>query len=340
MRKIKFGIAIPTSEEGLMYPIPFVKARDNIKIAIEAEKFGYDSVWGNDHIVTQEYVRKEFNQAPNYYSPLITLASIAENTTKLKIATALLVIPFRNPLMIAKELATLDHLSGGRLIVGVGIGAYREEFESLYGGRANKMKRGNMLDESLEILQKLFNKDIVTYKGEYFDIVKSQSYPKPIQNPFPFYIGGNSPKGRERTAKYGQGWLPAVITPEEVKSGIEEIKMYCEKISREYKNIDIAPQLSCSIGRTHAEAVKKFQRSQIYNHLESLKKSTLKNQDTSSYESRNLIGTPDEICEQVQKYIDAGVTTFSAMLFVGDTVEEMIESMGFFSEEVISRFNK
>jgi hypothetical protein len=76
----------------------------------------------NDHISTQHYVRQEFKRPPNYYAPLITLASIAENTRQIKVATALLVVPFRHPVLIAKELATLDHLTNGRLLVGVGIG--------------------------------------------------------------------------------------------------------------------------------------------------------------------------------------------------------------------------
>ena len=108
---MKFGIGIPTGTEGLMYPIPFAHVRDNIKMAKAAEKLGFDSVWGNDHVSTQHYVSEEFGCAPNYYAPLITLAAIAENTTTLKVATALLVFPFRNPAIIAKELATLDQPS-------------------------------------------------------------------------------------------------------------------------------------------------------------------------------------------------------------------------------------
>lgn len=339
MGKMNFGVGIPTGTEGLMYPVPFAKVRDNIRISQLAEQLGYDSVWGNDHVSTQRYVREEFDNPPNYYAPLITLAAIAENTQKIKLATALLVIPFRNPVMIAKELATLDNLSNGRLIVGVGLGAYREEFVSMLGDEAANIHRGNMLDESLTILDKIFKEDTVSYKGKYFDVKEVQSYPRPVNSPFPFYIGGNSVKGRERTAKFGTGWLPAVLTPEEIKAGIADIEQHCEQIGRDYRNIDIAPQLAVSIGKTHEEAMETFKKSQVYKHLESLKKSTLKNQDTSTYEQRNLIGTPDEICEQVEKYVQAGATTLSALLFASNTVDEMIESMQFFSEEVISKFN-
>jgi len=338
MNRVKFGVGIPTGTEGLMFPIPFAKARDNIRISKAAEELGYDSVWGNDHVATQRYVREEFGTYPNYYAPLLTLAAIAENTVKLKIATALLVIPFRQPAIVAKELATLDHLSNGRLIVGVGIGAYREEFESMFGEKAKSLNRGEMLDESLTIIKKIFEEDCVTYKGKYFEVNSLESYPKPLQKPFPFYIGGNSPKGYERVAKFATGWLPAVLTPEEIRNGVAQIQNYCEKVGRNITEIDIAPQLSVAIGKTHEEAVKTFKASQMYKHLESLKQSTLKNQDTNDYSQRNLIGTPDEIGEKIQEYIDAGVTTFSALIFAANTVDEMIESMQFFAEEVMSKF--
>ncbi|MEH7255201.1 LLM class flavin-dependent oxidoreductase [Neobacillus niacini] len=337
-KQINFGVGIPTGTEGLMYPVPFAKARDNIRISVEAEKQGYDSVWGNDHVSTQHYVRGEFEQPPNYFSPLLTLAAIAENTTTLRLATALLVVPFRNPVMIAKELATLDQLSNGRVIAGVGLGAYREEFVSMFGEKAKEMHRGTMIDESLYILNRIFKEEVVSYQGKYFDVKEVQSYPRPVQNPFPFYIGGNAANGLLRTAKYGQGWLPAVLSVDEIRAGVEEITKYCNELGRNPEEIDIAPQFAISIGRTHEEAVEQFERTQLHKHLVSLKKSTLKNQQTGGFEERNLIGTPDEVGERIKQYIDAGVTTFSALLFADNTVDEMIESMQFFSEEVMSKF--
>lgn len=337
-KKINFGLGIPTGTEGLMYPVPFAQARDNIRLSIRAEELGYDSVWGNDHISTQKYVDAEFDRPPNYYAPLLILAAIAENTTKLKVATALLVVPFRHPANIAKELATLDLLCQGRLITGVGIGAYREEFSAMNGSRASSIHRGRYLDETLGVLTRIFNEDKVTHHGEYFDIQNLQSYPKPLQDPFPFYIGGNSPEGRRRTAEYGMGWLPAVLTPDEIAAGVDEIKGHCEKFDRDYTQLDIAPQLSISIGKTHDDAVENFKNSQLFKHMESLKKSTLKDQDTSLVSQRNLVGGPDELAEQIQKYIDSGVTTFSALLFAVNTIEEMLDSMQFFSEEVMQNF--
>ncbi len=337
MKKINFGVGIPPGTEGLMYPIPFAKARDNIRISQKAEEFGFDSVWGNDHVSTQHYVRKEFPKPQNYYAPLLILTAIAENTKRIKVATALLVVPFRHPVNIAKELTTLDHLTDGRLLVGVGIGAYREEFEAMNGEKAKAVKRGDYLDECLTVLHKIFREDVVTHKGEYFDIQSLQSYPKPLQNPFPFYIGGNSPQGWERTARFATGWLPAVLTPGEIKKACDAIRSYCDTYQRDFNQIDIAPQMGVSIGKTQEEAIAKFKRSQLNKHLESLKKSTLKNQDPGQIAERNLIGSPQQILDQIGAFIKAGVTTFSALLFAVNTVDEFIESMQFFAEEVIRK---
>lgn len=337
-KKVRFGIGIPTGTEGLMYPIPFASATENVRMAIKAERLGYDSVWGNDHVSTQNYVRKEFVQPPNYYSPPLVLAAIAQATTKIKLGTGLLVLPFRHPVMLTKEIATLDHLSGGRVLLGVGIGAYREEFAAMFGERAAKMNRGRMLDESLRSLQALFTEREASFKGEYYHFENVESMPKPVQNPFPFYIGGNSPEGRRRLGEYGMGWLPAVLSPEEIRHGIEEIKTHCEVKGRNPEEIDVAPQFAVSIGRTHEEAVNKYKQSQVYKHMISLKNSTLKDQQSGSLEERSLIGSPAEIAEQVQRYIEAGVTTFSALLFCTNNLSEFYESMEWFSREVMSQF--
>lgn len=339
--KANFGLGIATGTEGLMYPIPYSSARDVVDLSVYAEKLGFHSVWGNDHITTQHYVREEFEgRRPRYYAPLLELAAIAERTTTLKVATALLVLPFRNPLVMAKEIATLDHLSNGRLLLGVGLGAYREEFEAEFGAQAEGMIRGEMLDESMEIMSKLFTEENVSYKGKYFDIQNAQCYPHPVQKPFAFYFGGNTTKGYRRVAKWGTGWLPALLTPAEVKAGVDAISQELEAVGRSISEIDVAPQISVSIAKTHEEAVARYEKSQIYRHACSLGKSTMKGKDPTDYMNRNLVGSVEEVCEQVERYIEAGVDTFSALIFADNTLEETRDHMAFFSEEIISKYGK
>lgn len=339
MRQPAFGVGIPTGTEGLMYPVPFLNSvNDNIEIALRAEALGYESVWGNDHIATQAYVAEEFAQPPGYFAPLLVLSAIAARTTGIKVATALLVLPFRQPGLVAKELATLDHLSGGRLKVGVGIGAYRQEFENLYGDAARGKNRGEMLDEALEIISHLFAEDRVSYRGRHFDIKELQSSPKPLSSPFPFYIGGNSDTGIARAARYGAGWLPSGFTPEEMAPRVRLLGERLAQAGRSLGEIDVAPQFSVALGKTHEEACKKYESSQQYRHMLSLAASTMKGMDLSDYVTRDLIGTPDEVAARISEYLEAGVTSFPALLFTADTLPQFYEEMQWFAEEVMSKF--
>ena len=150
--KANFGLGIATGTEGLMYPIPYSSARDVVDLSVYAEKLGFHSVWGNDHITTQNYVREEFaNKPPRYYAPLLELAAIAERTTTLKLATALLVIPFRNPLVMAKEIATLDQLSKYFTICGMPI-APSQYWPMVHGSTPEDVRKD---EEGMQIMRML-----------------------------------------------------------------------------------------------------------------------------------------------------------------------------------------
>jgi len=336
MAAVRFGVHIPTCIEGMMYPVPFAKPSDILPTAVLCERLGYDSVWGNDHMTTQRYVQKEFPQPPNFYEPLITFSYVAARTTKLRVATGIIVLPMRHMAVLAKQVATLDQLSGGRVILGVGTGAYREEYEALFP-EAKDVHRGTIVDEGMKALRLLFTERKATFRGRYVKFEDVECFPKPAQSPMPIYAGGNHPEVRRRAGEYAQGWMPAVLSPEEIKKGVEEIHGYAQKAGRDGSAIDIAPQFAVSIGRTHEEAQKRFRGSQLYKHLESLKATTLK-QQTGGYEQRNLIGSPEEICERVRAYQKVGVTTFSGMLFVANTVPEMQEAIELFGRDVIPNF--
>ena len=112
----------------------------------------------------------------------------------------------------------------------------------------------------------------------------------------------------------------------------------CAQVGRDVNQIDIAPQLSVSIAKTHEEAVARYEKSQIYRHSCSLGKSTMKGKDATQYLDRNLIGSVDEVRAQVERYIEAGVTTFSALIFADNTLEETREHMQFFAEEIINHY--
>ena len=334
---MKFGVHIPTCIEGMMYPVPFARPEDILPIALLAERVGFHSVWGNDHMTTQRYVQREWPEPPNFYEPLITFTYVAARTERIRLATGIVVLPMREMPVLAKQVATLDQLSGGRVILGVGTGAYREEYEALHP-EAKGVRRGDIVDEGMRALRQLFTERRATFRGRHVRFEAVECFPKPRQAPLPMYAGGNHPEVRRRAGEYGEGWMPAVLSPEEIKRGVEDVHRAAAKAGRDGAAIDIAPQFACSIGRTHEDAVRRFHGSQLYKHLESLRRSTLREQQAGGFEHRNLIGSPAEICERLRVYQEAGVTTCSGLLFVANTVPEMQEAIELFGREVISNF--
>jgi alkanesulfonate monooxygenase SsuD/methylene tetrahydromethanopterin reductase-like flavin-dependent oxidoreductase (luciferase family) len=158
-----------------------------------------------------------------------------------------------------------------------------------------------------------------------------------VQRPLPVLSGGNSAGSKQRAATLATGWLPACLTPEEIAGGVAEIRRTAEAAGRELpEDFDVAPQLGVAIGRTREEAVERFRSSQLYAHLASLSRSTLKDQG-GELESRNLVGTPEQVREQVEQYREAGATTLSGLLFAANTVAETEDAMALFSAEVIHR---
>src|SRR5216684_8504903 len=131
--------------------------------------------------------------------------------------------------------------------------------------------------------------------------------------------------------------MPALLSPEEIERGVADVHRAAAAAGRDGSAIDIAPQFAVSIGRTHDEAVRRFRASQLFKHLESLKRSTLRGQ-TGGFEQRNLIGSPAEISERIRVYQQAGVTMLSGLLFVANTVPEMQEAIDLFGREVIPNF--
>jgi probable F420-dependent oxidoreductase len=320
-----------------MYPVPYASVEDAVELAVMAEELGFESVWGNDHIASQRYVQAQFDDPPNYYDPLEYLAFVSAKTDRIRLATCVIVLPFRHPVVAAKQLATLDHLSRGRLVVGVGIGAYREEFEALQPGLS--LHRGRYAEEAIRSLQLLFTQRRASFAGEYIRFADVESYPKPRQAVLPILSGGNSAGSKDRAARLGQGWLPACLTPEEVAAGIAEIRKTATDAGRELPaGFEVAMQMGVAVGATAEAARDQFESSHIYTHMRSLSKSTLKDQQIGDFAARNLIGTPDQIAEQVRRYTAAGVDCLAGLLFAANTMAETVEQIRLFRDEVMVRF--
>jgi probable F420-dependent oxidoreductase len=329
---MKFSVCLATGYEGLAYPIPFCEPADLVKAGVWAEKLGYDAVWGNDHITTQEYVRKIFKDPPNFYDVLITMAMIAQATTRLRVGAGLLVLPMREPVMLYKQITTIDQISGGRFMMAVGIGAYREEYEAWRGNRFKGARRGDMLDEGLEALRILDATKVSTYEGRHFSFKDLEMFPKFKQQPFPLYIGGHNMESLERAAKLGRGWLPGWRPHHEIAERIAIIHRRAAELGRDPKEIEIAPQFSMLIGKTQEAAVDAYMKSGSVAHRVSL---AYTGRDPKYQVEANLVGTPQSIIDKLGKLKEMGVDHCAAMVLAVNTHQEFMDQMQWFAEEIM-----
>jgi probable F420-dependent oxidoreductase len=333
---MRVSAGLPTGMEGLTYPIPFSDPENVIRIAQAAEKFGYDSVWGNDHMTTQHYVRAEFPVPPRFWEPLVTYAFVLSETTKIKVGTGILVLPMRHDIVVAaKQIATLDHFSKGRVELGVGIGAYREEFKALQP--AAKLDRGEIVDEGMQALNLLFRERVASFNGKFYQFKDVEFFPKPYQKRLPVYVGGNNFNNIRRAVELGDGWMGAGMHVDRIREGTKLMHELCAKAGRDPKTVEVCPQYVVHIGKTHEAAVESFRKSQMNKHLVSLSKSTFKSEGKPVHEENNLIGTPHGIVEKALKLREAGVTHLLGLYFAANSVQELLDQMQVFAEEVMPK---
>jgi probable F420-dependent oxidoreductase len=328
---MKFGFQLPTGLEGLALPTPFFRPSDFTAIAMTAERLGYDSLWGNDHYAPQEYVRKRYNTIPNFFEVLTVLTAVAAVTHRIEVGTAVLVLPMRDVVGVARQVATLDQLSGGRLLLGVGIGAYKEEFAAARPDLVGK-HRGQMLDEGLELLLRLFEEDGVSHRGKYYQTDSLDLRPKPARKPFPLLIGGHQQQGLDRTIKYGQGWIPGWRPFEELEEWIQLLREKAAQVGRDPASITVAPQFSCLLGRTQEQAEEHYMSSPMVQHRISL---AYTGRDPALAMENNLIGSPEVVLEKLKRLREFGADHLAAMSFTVNSVSEFSEQVHFFAEEVM-----
>ena len=335
---MRVSAGLPTGMEGLTYPIPFSDPQNVIDIAVAAEKFGYDSVWGNDHMTTQHYVREEFPVPPRFWEPLVTYAYLASITKTLRFGTGILVLPMRRDIVVtAKQICTLDHFSGGRLELGIGIGAYREEFAALQPD--TKLQRGDIVEDGLKALIKLLTDRVASFDGEFFKYRDVELWPKPLQKRNPILVGGTNPNNIRRADELASGWLPAGQHVSKVREGMALLKQHAVRVGRDWRELEVAPQYIVRIDRDRAKALREFEGSQMYKHLLSLKKSTLKDQGDVKMDDSNLIGTPAEIVDKANALKEAGVTHLLGLYFAASSVPDLIDQMQLFAEEVMPKLH-
>jgi probable F420-dependent oxidoreductase len=184
-----------------------------VAIAERAEALGYSSLWTSDHILVPKNRPEPFG---NVLESFTTLAYLAARTERIRLGTGILVLPQRNPLLVAKQAATVNHLSGGRLTLGVAVGYIEEEYAYLGADFAN---RGRLADEYIAALRELFESDAPDFHGEHVSFTDALFSPKPTA-PIPIVVGGSSPGALKRAAKLGDGWYGLRLSPESAGAAI------------------------------------------------------------------------------------------------------------------------
>ncbi len=259
--------------------------------AQRCETLGIDSLWLSDRIVSEK-----FN-----IEPLIAIATMASYTKNLKFGTSVLALPLRNPTILAKQIASIDFLSNGRLLPAIGLGSENDrEYESC---GTHRSVRSGQTDEAIKIMRLLWSQDNVNFQGKYFSLRDVSIQPKPVQKDLPpIWIGGRSDAALKRTARIGDGWLVSQASALDVKRGINKIKEYTKQYRR-----------SGEIDDDHYGAILNFCFADSFNEAELLASPYLvRSRQDSDYRRFSILGRPENARILIDSFIKAGATKFIA----------------------------
>ncbi|MCH2185063.1 LLM class F420-dependent oxidoreductase, partial [Myxococcota bacterium] len=217
-----------------------------LEICRTAEAVGFDSVWGGEHVVRPDQIESPYPYTEDgsmpgeaetpIPDPLIWLAYVAAAAPTVRLGTCILIVPQRNPLVLAKELATLDHLTGGRVELGLGVGWLREEFEAL--GIAWE-RRGARNDEYVAAMRTLWAGPHAEYHGEFVDFAPVTCSPRPENGSIPILVGGDTPAAIRRAVRMADGYFPGTSDPKILAELIQSVKAEAEKENRDPNSISI-----------------------------------------------------------------------------------------------------
>jgi probable F420-dependent oxidoreductase len=209
-------------------------------LARDCEQFGFESIWTVEHVVIPQphmpYPGSKDGQMPGgdnvpIPDPLIPLAYAAALTTRLKLSTGVIILPQRHPLYLAKQLATLDMLSNGRMMVGIGSGWMKEEFDSLGIGYN---VRGARTDESIQAMRALWREPVASFHGKHFHFHNVKSFPKPVQpGGVPIHVGGHSAAAARRAGRFGDGFFPTITDPAKLREIFATVREEARKAGRD-----------------------------------------------------------------------------------------------------------
>jgi len=294
---VRFGFIVPHNY-GLGDP------QDVVGVARKAEETGYDSVWVNHHVLHAGYILDRLGDAP-YYDALTLLTWVAAVTERVRLGTTVIVLPYLNPLVLAKTIATLDVMSHGRVNLGIGVGNLKHESDALARDFHN---RGRYTNEGIAVMRELWTSLDPAYDGEFFSFSGVKFSPKPVQQPGPpILVGGHSRAAHRRAARLGDGWHPMGLTPVQAGVQMQPIRDMANAAGRDGSALDLSIRLELRLIGDGSDGV-----------------------------DSPMSGTPDELVRTVEQYEAQGVNELVFSVSTAD-VDLIHRTMDGFAEKVMSR---
>jgi probable F420-dependent oxidoreductase len=305
---VQFGVTLPNFQ----YGAPATREH-LLAVARTAEEIGYTSVWTSDHLL----VGADFPRYGTIYESLTTLAWLAGQTSRIRVGTSILIIPLRNAILTAKQAATIDDLSEGRLILGVGLGWNQGEYQFV---GANWAHRAQVMNESLSVIRNLWTSERPMFAGDFYKYENTLFYPKPAQKSGPpIWVGGGSDAALRRAARYGDAWHADEVVPEDFDAALKKLQGYAAKEGRAVRaTIRFTVDLFNALGQKRAGAA-------LAGHY-------MGDQELVGMRSRTF----DAMRDFVRQYRDMGATDFICQ-FEHDTVPQHLDFIKTFAREIIGR---
>jgi probable F420-dependent oxidoreductase len=279
------------------------------------ERSDVDSIWLSDRLSSPAPVPEV----------MTTLAAIAARTTRLKFGPSVVVLPYRTPVVAAKEMATVDWLSQGRLFPAVGVGVeLPREFEASGVAFA---ERGRRTDEAIRVMRLLWTQDEVTFQGDFYKLDRISIFPKPWQTPPPIWIGGKSEAAMRRTARLGDGWIPSFITPDEMRAGVQKVHDLAAAAGRQVPEDHFGTLINYAIADSEATAMALAQPYVPRGRV-----------DEATMRQCTAFGPAERLIERVEEYVKAGASKF--ILRPLCPPDRMLEQLALVAERVCPEFHR
>ena len=303
---LKFSTGVPNCREGRLNPIRSVDVAWMRDVAAAADSLGYYSLWFNEFMETEPRVAERFEDPPNYYDPLVTIGYLAALTRRIRFVTSTIVLPHHHPILLNRQVATLDALSGGRMTLGIGLGGSLDEYRRQRGDLGT-YNRGEMMDEFVQALRALWSDRKASFSGRFAKFEAVETFPKPVQRPLPIFMAGEADGVLRRVARWGEGWIESSALPDHMRELIGQIHRYILEARGGAAPMEIARQFYISLADSEEAAQANFKAS-----LPNIKPGQAARRREGE---ANLIGTPDQVAKRLKDYTAAGVTEICAIFF-------------------------